>query len=63
MYEVFRFIDQGTRCRQSLDCVEGTLLAYYLRDNPEGEKAVLCAGFRQVGQRLEHVRRCRGGKG
>ena len=63
MYEVFRFIDQGTRCRQSLDCVEGTLLAYYLRDNPEVEKAVLFEWFRQIGKSLEQFRRCRGGKG
>lgn len=63
MYEVFRFIDQGTRCRQSLDCVEGTLLVYYLRDNPEVEKAVLFEWFRQIGKSLEQFRRCRSGKG
>ena len=63
MYEVFRFIDQGMRCRQSLDCVEGTLLAYYLRENPEMEKAVIFEWFRQIGRNLEQYRRCRNGKG
>ena len=63
MYEVFRFIDQGTRCRQSMDYVEGKLLIYYLRDNPESEKAVLFEWFRQIGKNLEQYRRCRNGKG
>ena len=63
MYEVFRFIDQGTRCRQSMDCVEGSLLIYYLRDNPEPEKAVLFEWFRQIGKNLEQYRRCKNGKG
>lgn len=63
MYEVFRFIDQGIRCRQSMDCVEGNLLIYYLRDNPETEKAVLFEWFRQIGKNLEQYRRCRNGKG
>ena len=41
MYEVLRFIEHGTQCRQSVDCVEGSLLIYYLRDNPGVHKQML----------------------
>ena len=31
MYEVLKFIEHGLRCRQSMDCVQGTILLSYLK--------------------------------
>lgn len=62
MYEVLRFIEHGSHCRQSMDCVEGTILIYYLRDHPEIEKEKLFRWFRQIGTSLEQYRRCRRGQ-
>ena len=44
MYEVLRFIEHGAQCRQSMDCVEGTILIYYLRDHPTVEKHIELIG-------------------
>ena len=38
MYEVLRFVDQGVDCRQTIDCLEGKLLIYYLQEQPEMKK-------------------------
>ena len=62
MYEVLRFIEHGAHCRQSMDCVEGTILIYYLRDHPEIQKQMLFEWFRQIGTNLEQFRRCRKGQ-
>lgn len=62
MYEVLRFIEHGAHCRQSMDCVEGTILIYYLRDHPEMQKQMLFEWFRQIGTNLEQFRRCRKGQ-
>lgn len=62
MYEVLRFIEHGAHCRQSMDCVEGTILICYLRDHPEMQKQMLFEWFRQIGTNLEQFRRCRKGQ-
>lgn len=62
MYEVLRFIEHGAHCRQSMDCVEGTILIYYLRDHPEMQKQMLFEWFRQIGTSLCQYRRCRKGQ-
>ena len=62
MYEVLRFIEHGTQCRQSVDCVEGSLLIYYLRDNPGVHKQMLFDWFRQIGMNLDQYHRCRKGQ-
>ena len=62
MYEVLRFIEHGTQCRQSMDCVEGTILIYYLRDHPMVEKRILFEWFRQIGTSLDQFHRCRKGQ-
>ena len=61
MYEVLKFIEHGARCRQSMDCVRGSLLICYLRDNPEVEKEILFEWFRQIGVSLDQFQRCRNG--
>lgn len=62
MYEVLRFIEHGAQCRQSMDCVEGTILIYYLRDHPTVEKRILFEWFRQIGMSLDQFHRCRKGQ-
>ena len=62
MYEVLRFIEHGSQCRQSMDYVQGTILIYYLRDNPQMDKSVLFGWFMQLGTGLDQYRRCRRGQ-
>lgn len=62
MYEVLRFIEHGSQCRQSMDYVQGTILIYYLRDSPQVEKSVLFGWFMQIGTSLDQYRRCRKGQ-
>lgn len=60
MYEVLKFIEHGDNCRQSLDCVQGTILLDYLRDVPQIEKATLLKWFRELALCLDQYHRCRG---
>lgn len=48
MYEVFKFIEHGAYCRQSMDCVQGTILLDYLKENPRMEKEMLISWFREL---------------
>ena len=41
MYEVLKFIEHGAHCRQSMDCVQGTILLDYMKENPTVEKTVV----------------------
>lgn len=61
-YEILRFIEHGAHCRQSLDWMEGTLLAYYLREHPQLDKELLFGWFRQLGNALDQYQRCRKGQ-
>ncbi len=61
-YEVFRFIEYGTQCRQSLDCVQGFLLIDYLKEYPRVEKDCLFRWFRQLGHLLEQYQCCKKGR-
>lgn len=62
MYEVLKFIEYGTNCRQSLDCITGTLLMDFLRDHPAVEKQMLFRWFVQIGTEMEQYRKCRNGR-
>lgn len=62
MYEVLKFIEHGTQCRQSMDCERGSLLIYYLKDKPQIEKGVLFEWFRQIGLCVDQYHRCRRGQ-
>ena len=62
MYEVLKFIEHGTQCRQSMDCEKGDLLIYYLRENRQMEKETLFEWFRQIGISADQFHRCRGGR-
>lgn len=62
MYEVLRFIEHGTHCRQSMDCVRGLLLLDYLKEHPETEKRMLLIWFRQLAVCVDQYHRCRSGQ-
>lgn len=48
MYEVLKFIEHDAHCRQGMDCVRGTVLLNYLKENPRIEKSVLFSWFREL---------------
>ncbi len=62
MYEVLKFIEHGGQCRQSLDCVQGTILLSYLRDAPSVEKETLFRWFRELAVCVDQFHRCRKGQ-
>lgn len=62
MYEVLRFIEHGTYCRQSMDCIRGTPLIRYLKENPRIGKEELFKWFRQLCVCLDQYHRCRSWK-
>lgn len=62
MYEVLRFIEHGGHCRQSIDCIRGTLLIRYLKDVPGIGKAELFGWFRQICVCIDQYHRCRNWK-
>lgn len=53
------FIEHGSHCRQTMDCVQGVLLIEYLREHPRIEKQVLFEWFRKIAVNLERYHRCR----
>ena len=55
MYEVLKFIEHDAHCRQSMDCVRGTVLLSYLKEHPQIEKAVLFGWFRELAVSVEPV--------
>ena len=59
MYEVLKFIEHGAHCRQSMDCIRGTILIRYLRENPRIGKAELFGWFRQLCVCVDQYHRCR----
>lgn len=59
MYEVLKFIEHGNHCRQSLDCVHGTILMRYLKDHPRMEKRVLLGWFRELASCVDQYHRAR----
>lgn len=58
MYEVLRFVEHGTHCRQSMDCVSGVLLPDYLSRRRKIDKALLFEWFRQLALVLDQYHRC-----
>ena len=62
IYEVLRFIEHGAHCRQSMDCIRGTPLIRYLKDDPRIGKGRLFKWFRQLCVCLDQYHRCRNWK-
>ena len=59
MYEVLRFIEHGTHCRQSMDCIRGNLLIRYLKERQGIGKSELFGWFRQLCVCVDQYHRCR----
>lgn len=59
MYEVLKFIEHGNHCRQSLDCVQGTILMRYLREHPRLDKSMLFSWFRELALCVDQYHRAR----
>ena len=59
MYEVLKFIEHGVHCRQSMDCVQGTILLNYLKENPRIEKGMLISWFRELAASVDQYHRSR----
>lgn len=59
MYEVLRFIEHGAHCRQSMDCIRGTLLIRYLKGRRGIGKGELFGWFRQLCVCVDQYHRCR----
>lgn len=57
MYEVLKFIEHGVHCRQSMDCVQGTILLNYLKENPQTEKGMLISWFRELAASVDQYHR------
>lgn len=57
MYEVLKFIEHGVHCRQSMDCVQGTILLNYLKENPQIEKGMLISWFRELAASVDQYHR------
>ena len=62
MYEVLRFVEKGTECQPSIDCLQGELLIYYLRDNTQLDKAVLFEWFRQIAGEIRKYQQSKRGQ-
>lgn len=60
MYEVLKFIEHGVHCRQSMDCVQGTILLNYLKENPQIEKGMLISWFRELAASVDQYHRSHG---
>lgn len=59
MYEVLKFIEHDAHCRQSMDCIRGTVLLSYLKEHPQIEKAVLFGWFRELAVSVDQYHRSR----
>lgn len=62
MYEVLKFIEHGSQCRRSLDCVRGTLLLRFLKSHPQMEKEMVIRWFRQLAVCADQYHRSGNGK-
>lgn len=62
MYEVLKFIEHGTCCRRSLDCVQGVSLMRRMKEHPETDRRKLLAWFREIAVCVEQYHRSGSGQ-
>lgn len=62
MYEVLKFIEHGSQCRRSLDCVQGTLMLRFLKSHPQMEKETVIRWFRQLAVSADQYHRSGNGR-
>ena len=61
-YEVIRFMEHGTHCRPTMDCVKGRLLIYRVKEQPEVRKEVVFRWFRELLLQIEQYQKCHNGQ-
>ena len=57
MYEVLKFIEHGAHCRQSMVCIQGTVLLNYLKENSQIDKTTLIRWFRELAVCMDQYHR------
>ena len=57
-YEVIKFIEHGSKCRLTMDYVEGELLINRLQQGEVQEKQEMLGWFLALGEQLEQYHRC-----
>lgn len=62
MYEVLKFIEHGTHCRRSLDCVQGTSLMQRLKECPHMDRKGMLAWFREIARCVDQYHRSGSGQ-
>ena len=62
MYEVLKFIEHGTHCRRSLDCVQGVSLMRRLKEHPGMDRRGLLIWIREIARCMEQYHRSGSGQ-
>lgn len=62
MYEVLKFIEHGTNCRRSLDCVQGVSLIRRMKEHPGVDRRGLIAWFREIALCIDQYHRSGSGQ-
>lgn len=62
MYEVLKFIEHGSKCRRSLDCIQGTLMIRFLKNHPQMEKETVIRWFRNLAVCADQYQRSGNGR-
>ena len=62
MYEVLKFIEHGTTCRRSLDCVQGVSLIRRMKTHPGMDRRGLLVWFREIARCVDQYHRSGSGQ-
>ncbi|HJD43207.1 MAG TPA: hypothetical protein H9910_09440 [Candidatus Mediterraneibacter quadrami] len=62
MYEVLKFIEHGTACRRSLDCVQGVSLIRRMKEHPGMDRRGLLIWLREIARCVDQYHRSGSGQ-
>lgn len=62
MYEVLKFIEHGTNCRRSLDCVQGVSLMGWMKVRPCMDRREMLIWFREIALCIDQYHRSGSGQ-
>ena len=62
MYEVLKFIEHGTTCRRSLDCVQGVSLIRRMKTHPGMDRRGMLVWFREIALCVDQYHRSGSGQ-
>ena len=62
MYEVLKFIEHGTTCRRSLDCVQGVSLIRRMKTHPGMDRRGMLVWFREIARCVDQYHRSGSGQ-